>query len=138
MKKIILLTMLSLSFFANAQTATASANGTTAIAKSSTKSTKTSVSVSDSDSSYSLHASFDSWKKEKLQKLLAENLDKSLLTSTEKSMIWKKENDSETAYSFTLTNEKLKVSIDKDLVSKSTIEKLKKLGEEISETLTEK
>lgn len=138
MKKIILLTMLSVSFFANAQTATASANGTTAIAKSSTKSTKTSVSISDSDSSYSLHASFDSWKKEKLQKLLAENLDKNLLTSTEKSMIWKKENNSETAYSFTLTNEKLKVSIDKDLVSKSTFEKFKKLGEEISDTLTEK
>jgi len=138
MKKIILVAMLSLSFFANAQTATASANGTTAIAKSSTKSTKTSVSVSDSDSSYSLHASFDSWKKEKLQKLLAENLDKNLLISTEKSMIWKKENNGETAYSFTLTNEKLKVSIDKDLVSKSNFEKLKKLGEEISETLTEK
>lgn len=142
MKTIIFLAMLAFSTLAQAQTAVATANGNTATARanysSSSKSTKTSVSISDSDGSYTLRAEFDSWKRAKLQKLLSDNLDKNFLTVRDNTMIWKKENNGETAYSFTLSDEKLKVSIDKELVSKSAFEKFKSLGDEISDVLTEK
>lgn len=144
MKFIIFLVVLAISSLAQAQTAVATSGNTTAIAtvqnpntktKSQTKSTKTSVSVSISDNSYSLHATYDSFKRAKLQKLLMENLDRNLLSTDDDKMIWKKENKSETAYIFTLTDEKLKVSLDRELVSNSTFEKFKALGEKISDLL---
>jgi hypothetical protein len=142
MKAIIFLVILVFSTYAKAQTAVATANGNTATAKahysSNSKSTKTSVSVSDSDGSYTLRAEFDSWKRAKLQKLLSDNLDKNFLIVRDDIMIWKKENGNETAYTFALSNEKLKVNIDKELISKSTFEKFKALGEKISNLLTEK
>lgn len=142
MKTIIFLIILAFSTFAKAQTPVAPVNRSTPTAKahysSSSKSTKTSVSVSDSDSSYTLRAEFDSWKRAKLQKLLSDNLDKNFLIVRDDIMIWKKENSNETAYIFALSNERLKVSIDKELISKSAFEKLKALGEKISDLLTEK
>lgn len=144
MKFIIFLVVLAFSSLAKAQTATATAGNMTATAtaqssnakiKSQTKTTTSSVSVSISDNSYSLHATYDSFKRAKLQKLLMENLEKNLLSTSNDKMIWKKENNSETAYIFTLTDEKLKVSIDRELVSNSTFEKLKALGEKISDLL---
>ena len=140
MKFIIFLVLLAVSSLAQAQTAIATSGNVTATAtvkNSKTQSTKTSVSVSVSvsDSSYSLHAVYDSFKRPKLQKLLLENLDKNLLSTDDDKMIWKKENKNEMAYIFTLTDEKLKVSIDRELVSNSTFEKLKALGEKISELL---
>jgi len=140
MKFILFLAVLALSTFAQAQTAVATSGNATATAtvknsSAQTKSTKTSVSVSISDTSYSLHAGYDSWKRVKLQKLLQENLDKSLLSTDDDKMIWKKENKGETAYIFTLTDEKLKVSLDRELVSTSTFEKFKALGEKISDLL---
>lgn len=146
MKFIIFLAVLAFSSLAKAQTAIATSGNATAIAtvqnpstktKSQTKTTKTSVSVSISDNSYSLHAIYDSFKRAKLQKLLMENLDKNLLSTDDDKMIWKKENKSETAYIFTLTDEKLKVSLDRELVSNSTFEKFKALGENISRLLND-
>lgn len=142
MKTIIFLVILIFSTYAKAQTVVTTTNGNTATAKahysSDSKSTKTSVSVSDSDGSYTLRAEFDSWKRAKLQKLLSDNLDKNFLIVRDDIMIWKKENANETAYSFTLSDEKLKVNIDKELISKGTFEKFKALGEKISNLLTEK
>jgi len=143
MKFIIFLVVLAFSTLTQAQTATATAGNVTATAtvrpKTQIKSTKTSVSVSVSisDSSYSLHAVYDSFKRAKLQKLLLENLDKNLLSTDDDKMIWKKENKNETAYIFTLTDEKLKVSLDRELVSESTFEKFKALGEKISDLLND-
>ena len=140
MKFIFFLVVMALSFATQAQTATATSGNMTATASAkvgttNSKTTKTSVSVSISDNSYSLHAIFDSFKRVKLQKLLQENLDKSLLSTNDEKMIWRKENKGDTAYSFTLTDEKLKVSLDRELVSSSTFEKMKELGEKISELL---
>lgn len=140
MKFIIFLAVLACSFVTQAQTATATSGNMTATAtakssKSQTKTTKTSVSISTSDSSYSLHAVFDSFKRAKLQKLLMDNLDKSILSSNDEKMIWRKENKGETAYIFTLTDEKLKMNLDRELVSPSTFEKFKDLGDEISALL---
>lgn len=160
MKVIIFLALLALSTLANAQTATATANGTTATARangttvvarvntstptakahysSKSSSSKTSVSISDSDDSYTLRAEFDSSKRAKLQKLLLEHLDKDFLSTKGSVMVWKKEQDDETAYIFALSEDKLKVSIDKELISRSSFEKFKTLGEKISDVLTEK
>lgn len=140
MKIMIILVMMVVSTMAQAQTAIATSGNVTAVAKASssqTKTTKTSVSVSNSDNSYSLHATFDNWKTKKVEKLLSENLDSNLFTAEKSAKVWKKENNGETAYSFILKEGRLKASIDKELVSKSTLEKLEALGEKISEALSD-
>ncbi|MCV9930356.1 hypothetical protein OIU83_22040 [Flavobacterium sp. LS1R49] len=140
MKSILFIALLTWGTLAQAQTAIATSGNTTTVVKTpskQTKTTKTTVSVSDSDNSYSLQASFDAWKTKKLEKLLSDNLDKSLFTTDAGTKIWKKDSKGETAYSFILKGEKLKISIDKELVSDETFEKLKALGEKISETLSE-
>lgn len=141
MKIILFLILLACTTFTQAQTATASSGNTTAIAKvppGQTKTTKSSVSISISDNNYSLQASFDKGKTKKLEKLLSDSMDNNLLTNDAGSKIWKKENKGETAYSVVLKEEKLKMSIDKELVSDETFERLKALGEKISETLSDK
>ncbi|WP_428229588.1 hypothetical protein [Flavobacterium sp.] len=143
MKIILILAMLIYSALAQAQTSDATSGNTTAVARASSKPTKTkkssvSVSISNSDNYYSLLASFDTSKTKKLEKLLSDNLDNNLLSTDAGTKIWKKDNNGENAYSFVLKEEKLKVSIDKELISNETFEKLKVLGEKISETLSEK
>ncbi|OXG07110.1 hypothetical protein BC749_102929 [Flavobacterium araucananum] len=142
MKIILIVALLTWGTLVQAQTAEATSGKTTAVAKATPKATKTtrtsvSVSVSNSDNYYSLLANFDTFKTKKIEKLLADNLDNNLLSTDGGSKIWKKESKGETAYSFILKEEKLKVSIDKELVSNETFEKLKALGEKISETLSE-
>ena len=141
MKIILIITLLILSTLAQAQTAEAKAGNTTAVAKAPSTQTRTtksssSVSISDSDNYYSLLASFDANKNKKVENLLSDNLDNSLLSTESGSKIWKKESDGQTAYSFVLRDGKLKASIDKELVSKETFEKLKALGNKISDTLS--
>lgn len=139
MKTIIFLTILAVSSFCNAQTATATANGVTATATSGSITTTTSVSVSvsiqNSDDSYSLSAKFDSYKRKKLEKLLLENLEKQYFAQNGNTAIWKKTNNGDVAFSVILSDKKLKINIDKDLVSEGTFEKFKALGEKISENL---
>lgn len=141
MKIILIITLLILSTLAQAQTAEAKAGNTTAVAKApstQTRTTKssTSVSISDSDNYYSLLASFDANKNKKVENLLSDNLDNSLLSTESGSKIWKKDSDGQIAYSFVLRDGKLKANIDKELVSKETFEKLKALGNKISDTLS--
>jgi len=141
MKIILFLTLLIWNTLAQAQTAEATSGNTTAVAKAPSSQTKTtrssvSVSISNSDTYYSLSANFDASKSKKLEKLLSDNLDNNILSTETGSKIWKKDNEGQTAYSFVLKDGKLKASIDKELVSKETFEKLKALGEKISETLS--
>lgn len=141
MKFILFLMLLIWGTLTHAQTAEANSGNTTAVAKTSSKQTKTtkssvSVSISNSDDYYSLLANFDASKTKKLEKLLSDNLENSLLSTDSGNKTWKKDNDGQTAYSFVLREGKLKVNIDKELVSKETFEKLKALGEKISETLS--
>lgn len=141
MKIILFITVFVLGTLAQAQTAVATSGNTTTVAKppsKQTKTTTTSVSVSVSDDNYSLIASFDAFKRKKLEKLLSDNLDNNLFSTDGDTKIWKKDTKNETAYSFILKKDKLKVSIDKELVSYETFEKLKALGEKISETISEK
>lgn len=140
MKIIMFLAMMACNAIMQAQTATATAGNVTVTAKVSSKqetTTKVSVSVSDSDNSYALHATFDTWKTKKIEKLLSENLDSNLFSKEKNAKVWKKENNGETAYSFILKEGRLKASIDKELVSKSTLEKLQALADKISEALSD-
>jgi hypothetical protein len=140
MKIILFLILLICGALAQAQTAVAT-SGNTTVAKTpykQSKTTTTSVSVSISDNYYSMVASFDTAKRKKIDKLLSDNLDNNLFSTDGETKIWKKESKSETAYSFVLKKDKLKASIDKELVSDETFEKLKALGEKISETISEK
>lgn len=141
MKIILFLILLICGVLAHAQTAVATSGNTTTVAKTpykQSKTTTTSVSVSISDNYYSMIASFDTAKRKKIDKLLSDNLDNNLLSTAGETKIWKKESKSETAYSFVLKKDKLKASIDKELVSDETFEKLKALGKKISETISEK
>jgi hypothetical protein len=141
MKNILFITLFIWGTFTQAQTAEATSGNTKAAAKAPSRQTKTtkssvSVSISNSDDYYSLLAIFDVAKSKKLEKLLSDNLDNNILSTDAGSKIWKKENEGQTAYSFVLKEGKLKASIDKELVSNETFEKLKALGEKISETLS--
>ncbi|WP_337965431.1 hypothetical protein [uncultured Flavobacterium sp.] len=141
MKFILFLTLLIWGTLAHAQTATATTGNTTAVAKAPSTQTKTtrsssSVSISNSDDSYSLLANFDASKSKKIEKLLSDNLDNTMESTKNGSKIWKKDNDGQTAYSFVLKEGKLRVNIDKELISNETFEKLKALGDKISETLS--
>lgn len=141
MKIILFLILLICGALAQAQTAVATPGNTTTVAKTpykQSKTTTTSVSVSISDNYYSMVASFDTAKRKKIDKLLSDNLDNNLFSTDGETKIWKKESKNETAYSFVLKKDKLKASIDKELVSDETFEKLKALGEKISETISEK
>lgn len=141
MKIILFLILLICGALAQAQTAVATSGNTTTVAKTpykQSKTTTTSVSVSISDNYYSMVASFDTVKRKKIDKLLSDNLDNNLFSTDGETKIWKKESKSETAYSFVLKKDKLKATIDKELVSDETFEKLKALGEKISETISEK
>lgn len=141
MKIILFLILLICGELAQAQTAVATSGNTTTVAKTpykQSKTTTTSVSVSISDNYYSMVASFDTAKRKKIDKLLSDNLDNNLFSTNGETKIWKKESKSETAYSFVLKKDKLKATIDKELVSDETFEKLKALGEKISETISEK
>lgn len=141
MKIILFITVFVWGTLVQAQTAVATSGNTTTVAKAPSKQTRTtttSVSVSVSDDSYSLTASFDAIKRKKLEKLLSDNLDNNLLSTAGDTKIWKKDTKSETVYSFILKKDKLKVNIDKELVSNETYEKFKELGEKISQTISER
>lgn len=142
MKTIIFLVALAFGAICHGQTAiaTATANGTTVTAtvgnnSQQTKTTTTSVSVQISDDSYLLIAKFDSFRRKDVQKLLLENLEKEYLIQNGTTMIWRRSNNGDAAYSVTLSDEKLKITVDKELVSGGTVEKFKALGEKISESL---
>ncbi|HEU4497332.1 MAG TPA: hypothetical protein VFR70_09795 [Flavobacterium sp.] len=137
MKKIFFLILLACSSLSQAQTANAMASKTTSktVSSTSSKTTSASISVQDSDDSYSLSAKFDSSQKAKIQKLLLESLDKEYLARTGEKIEWKKSSNDETAYSVVLSSDKLRINVDKELVSASAAKKFKSLGEKISEAL---
>lgn len=103
---------------------------------SSTTSSSTSVSISNSDFTYSIRASFDDNKTEKVRKILIDNLEKDYLSNKGDTYTWKKLEDGEAAYSFILSEGKLKGTVNKELNSNNAIDKFVALGEKISEALS--
>ncbi|TPD67053.1 hypothetical protein [Flavobacterium microcysteis] len=103
---------------------------------SSSSSSSTSVSVNNSDFTYSIRASFDDYKTEKIRKILMENLEKDHFSSKGDTYTWKKLEDGEAAYSFVLSEGRLKGTVNKELNSNNAVDKFIALGEKISEALS--
>lgn len=105
--------------------------------KVSSNSSSTSISVQDSDYTYSIRASFDDHKTEKIRRLLMYSLDKEHLSTKGDSYVWKKVENGETAYNFLLSEGSLKATVNKELNSNSAVDKFVTLGEKISEVLSD-
>lgn len=118
---------------AKAQTATATSKATAYTSKTDGKTTAShSVSAQNSDSGYSLKAEFEPGKTAEVKEALLSGLNRQYLTESSGKWHWKKEQNSETAYSFVLSEGKLKISIDKDLLSANDYQKLEKLSEKVA------
>jgi hypothetical protein len=126
------------SLVAGAQTTTSTATATATTKQDGEVKSHSSVSINNTDTFYSLNADFDKNKTTQVKNLLADNLDKKHMISNGSTVKWIKEQDGETVYSFVLSNGKLRVSIDKELMSEAAFEKFKALGEKISKTISGK
>jgi hypothetical protein len=140
MIKLIFITAIVLcSLVAKAQTSTSTATASTSTTKKDGKLTShNSVSVSNSDQAYSLRAEFNVDDYSKIKSVLEKNLERNYRTESANTIKWSKEENAQTAYSFILTGNKLKINVDKDLVSDATFEKLKGLGTKLSAIISAK
>lgn len=126
------------------ETATGKTTSTTRTSSSSShvstsrsRSSRSTISVHESDLSYSLKAEFDSNKWHQLQELLADTMDNTYKIESNKSLQWwKKGNRDTVAYSFLLTTNSLKITIDKKLNSKAVTERLVEVAETLSNTIS--
>lgn len=96
-----------------------------------TSSESTTISISNSDRDYSVKASFDAVKKEKLKTLLTEALGKPL-TATEDLNLWNLKN----IYTVTLKAEKLTIDLDKDKATGTLIRTFEDLGDNLQKALS--
>lgn len=122
---------------AHAQTATATATAYTSKTDGNVTASH-SVSVQNSDSSYNMKAEFDPAKTAEIKKLLDTNLDKQYRLSSSGKWHWKKEENNETAYSFLLSEGRLKINIAKDLLSASTYKNLESISERAAAIISSK
>jgi hypothetical protein len=137
-KVIYYLVFMLCSLVAGAQTTTSTATATATTKQDGEVKSHSSVSINNTDTFYSLNADFDKNKTTQVKNLLADNLDKKYMISNGSTVKWIKEQDGETVYSFVLSNGKLRVSIDKELMSEAAFEKFRALGEKISKTISGK
>lgn len=103
---------------------------------SQSSSSSTSISIDNSDVTYSIRASFDDNKTDRIKKLLLDNLEKEHLTVKGDSYVWKRIEDDDIAYSFTLSEGRLRAFVNKELNSRSSVERFEALGDKISEALS--
>lgn len=104
---------------------------------SNSSSSSTSISIQNSDYTYTIRATFDDYKTEKIRKLLMDNLEKDHFSSKGDSYVWKRMEDGETAYSFILAEGKLKGVVNKEMNSNSTVDRFVALGDKVSEALSD-
>lgn len=150
---LVLMQIFTAGLYAQTATATAiSANGTkakataTTMAKEMKSSTKTdgkqtsasSVAIQDSGLAYSMSAIFDVHKTKEIRQLLVNNVDRQYFSAGNGTAQWKKEENGNTAYSFVLSEGRLKINIDRELVAPSAYEKFRALGEKISVVISAK
>lgn len=137
-KVIYYLVFMLCSLVAGAQTTTSTSTATATTKLDGDVKSHSSVSINNTDTFYSLNADFDKNKTTQVKNLLADNLDKKYMIPKGSTVKWIKEQDGETVYSFVLSNGKLRVSIDKELMSEAAFDKFKALGEKISKTISGK
>lgn len=136
-KIISLLVFMLCSFLINAQSKTTSSSSSSSKTKiDGVERQHSSVSVNDSDTFYSLRAKFTLDKKEEIIKLLSDNVDEEYKSVSGKTFKWIKEENGEVVFSFVVTDNQLKISIEKDLISNGTFNKFKKLGESLKTVIS--
>lgn len=136
-KIIFVLVFMLCSFLMNAQSKTTSSSSSSSITKiDGVERERSSISVNDSDTFYSLRAKFTSDKKEEILKLLSDSIDDEYRNVSGKTYKWIKEENGEVAFSFVVTDNQLKISIEKDLISNGTFNKFKNLGESLKTVIS--
>lgn len=124
---------------AQTTTTTSSASSKTVTVEKEGKQTSyNTVAISRSGDTYTLRGEFTPDVYLKIKTLIEKNLDRELIKSSTKTISWIKEENSKTAYSFSLTNSTIKINIDKKNVSNASFNKLSELGETISEIISGK
>ena len=114
-----------------------SSSSSSHVSTSRSHSSRSTISVHESDLSYSLKAEFDSNKWHELQEFLTDTMDNTYKIESNKSLQWwKKGNGDSVAYSFLLTTNSLKITIDKKLNSKAVTERLVEVAETLSNTIS--
>ncbi|NER14933.1 hypothetical protein GWK08_15865 [Leptobacterium flavescens] len=96
----------------------------------------TSISVSSDNDSYHLTARFDKHKTEKVKSFLMDELGTKNHSAKGSSHEWEKEENNELLYLIRLSNGRLKIFLDKELASESTIRLFEGMGEEVSELIS--
>ncbi|MCV9933756.1 hypothetical protein OIU80_15850 [Flavobacterium sp. LS1R47] len=136
-KIISLLVFMLCSFLINAQSKTTSSSSSSSITKiDGVERQHSSISVNDSDTFYSLRAKFPLDKKEEIIKLLSDNIDEEYRSVSGKTFKWIKEENGQPVFSFVVTNDQLKISIEKDMISNGTFNKFKNLGESLKTVIS--
>lgn len=143
MKIVYLIAFLLFTFLANAQIKKTSKSTTSSRTENSKKSvsvmnshSKSSISITDSETHYQLKAIFETQKKERIRNYLEKNMGSANDSSTTKKYEWKKEVESKLAYYILLQDNKLKITLNKDLNSNAFCKKIELVGEKISEIIS--
>ncbi|CAL2103325.1 putative lipoprotein [Tenacibaculum sp. 190130A14a] len=95
-----------------------------------------STSVSNSNDTYKFYSKHESSKKEGVLDILEDALDNIPLTRKGRVYIWKKVKQGETVFYCNLTNNTLKIVLDKDEASYNFRKKIKHLGDELKKYIS--
>ena len=93
-----------------------------------------SISISSDNDSYSMSARFNNEKTENVLDILNEQLGNK--NRTAKRGTWESIKNNQTAYKIKLTKGRLKIFVNKDLVTANTISLFENLGDKISEAVS--
>jgi len=96
------------------------------------------LSVKDSDTHYGLRANFDAQQHAALKKLLSQQLDAAYLSKDKKKTEWLKKEKGKIVYQVTLEATALKITVNKELLSKAAYERFENLGEQVGHVLSGK
>lgn len=140
MKKLVFTILLIITAITvNAQTTTSSSYAkTSSVKKDGKQSSYRTVAINKSGNTYSLRGEFVPDDYAEIKALLIKNLDTGVMVSSGKTIKWVKEENMETAYSVVLTDSRIKINIDKEMVSNAVFENLSQLGDQLSTIISGK
>ncbi|TSE05750.1 MULTISPECIES: hypothetical protein [Aquimarina] len=127
---------------ANAQTTSNSSKSTTKVSISydgdtEKKSYYRSFAIIDMDNSYRIKVRFMKDMTDEVKSYLIDQLGEENMIFRDETYLWKKEIENEEVYEVTLKNNRLRISVDKELISDKFLKKFKQMGKELK-TITSK
>lgn len=100
------------------------------------KESNSSVSIKRNDNVYKFNARFHESKSGSLKKMLIDKLGKSNLTIESDTFMWLKSEDGEKLYDCKLTDETLKIYVDKVYANAQIINMISKFGDELKDAIS--